>query len=164
MAIKKHKLRLERMSVIELLRAHSEILDELKSKKIVRTKNNPVGGYTEWLVSNKLKLKLEPNSKKGYDATDGKGIKYEIKGRRVTSDNPSKQLSVIRNLKKKHFKYLIGVVFDENYNIMYAAKIPYDVVEAVSSYSKSQKGYVMHLRPSIFRDKRVKDITKKLTS
>lgn len=164
MVAKGSKINIRRKSIIGLLRDHSTILDELKRRKVVRTKNNPVGGYAEWLVSKKFKLKLEPNSNVGYDATDRKGIKYEIKGRRVTIDNPSTQLSVIRGLKLKHFEYLIGVIFDENYNVRYAAKIPHSVVVELSTYRKSVNGHIMHLQPTILKNKRVKDITKKLTS
>lgn len=164
MVAKGSKINIRRKSIIGLLRNHSAILDELKRRKVVRTKNNPVGGYTEWLVSKKFKLKLEPNSKIGYDATDRRGIKYEIKGRMVTPDNPSTQLSVIRGLKLKHFEYLIGVIFDENYNVMYAAQMPHKLVAKYSTFRKSVNGNIMHLPKSIFEDKRVKDITKKLTS
>jgi hypothetical protein len=95
------------------LKLHSSIIDELKRRNVVRTRNNPVGDYTEWLVKRALKLQLSNNSKMGYDAKDNrKNIKYQIKGRQITSDNKSKQLSVIRKLEDKKFDFLIAVLFD----------------------------------------------------
>lgn len=164
MAETRQKINLNRKSIIGLLQTHSAILDELKKRKVVRTRNNPVSGYSEWLVAKKLGLQLEGNSNAGYDAIDSKGLKYEIKGRRITPTNKSTQLSAIRNLEEKHFDYLIGVIFDKDYNILYAAQIPHKVVLEYSSYRVHTNSYVFHLRKSILADKRVKDMTKKLTS
>src|SRR5664280_1734250 len=96
----------------ELLCLFGSILDELQSRGIVRTSNNPVSDYTEWLVSQRLGLTLCGNSEKGFDSTDKNGVKYEIKARRVTPENPSRQLSAIRNLDGKHFDFLVAVVYD----------------------------------------------------
>jgi len=63
----------------ELLQLYGKILEELKTRKVIRTANSPVGDYAEWLVANKFGLKLMENSKKGYDAEDSEGIKYQIK-------------------------------------------------------------------------------------
>ena len=46
------------LTVKELLQLNSSILNELKRRRIVRTKNNPVGDYTEWIVSKGLGLEL----------------------------------------------------------------------------------------------------------
>ena len=101
----------------ELLCLFGSILDELQSRGIVRTSNNPLSDYTEWLVSTRLHLKLAGNSEKGFDATSGNGMRYEIKARRVTSQNPSRQLSAIRNLEGMHFDFLIAVVYDKNFEV-----------------------------------------------
>src|SRR5882672_321474 len=47
----------------ELLQLTGKILDELSARKIVRTNNNPVSGYTEWLVSQRLSAVSIPVSK-----------------------------------------------------------------------------------------------------
>jgi len=38
------------MSEIELLQTHAAVIDELLRRKVVRTRNNPIGDYTEWLL------------------------------------------------------------------------------------------------------------------
>ena len=147
------------LCVTELLSAHCAILDELRKRDIVRSKNNPTGDYAEWLVSTKLGLRLENKSAKGWDAIDANGVRSQIKGRRVTPDNPSTQLSVIRDLDSKDFDILIAVVFDEAWCVRSAAKIPHDVVSKLATFRKHVNGHVMHLRPSVFSFASVENIT-----
>jgi hypothetical protein len=74
----------------QLLELYSDLLKELASRGIVRSKNNPVAGVGEYLVVNALGLKRTPQSNKGYNAIDKENRKYEIKSRRLTKDNPSR--------------------------------------------------------------------------
>ena len=107
---------LKKLSVIELLQLHSAILDDLKQRKVVRTRNNPVGDYTEWLVAKGLGFELAKNSSAGFDATDTKGNKIQIKGRRINSKSNSRQLGAIRNMDAKDFDSLAAVIFDNDYH------------------------------------------------
>ena len=109
---------LKQCSERELLRLHAAIIDELKRRGVVRTRNSPIGDYTEWLVSTTLGLKLANYSAAGYNATDAAGTRFQIKGRWVTPDSNSRQLSAIRNLDKKDFDYLIAVIFDAAFNVI----------------------------------------------
>jgi len=149
---------LSELSEKELLRLHAAILSELKKRGVVRTKNNPVGDYTEWLVSRALNLTLAPNSASGYDGVDDKGIKYQIKGRRTTPENKSRQLSAIRKLNSKDFDYLVGVIFDEDYSVVDAVVVPHEVVCEYASYREHVNAHILHLRGAILDDPRVKDI------
>ena len=111
---------IQSLKPIELMNTYADILDELNKREIVRTYNSPVGDYAEWLVSQKLNLKLESNSNKGYDAYDEKsGEKYQIKCR-WGSGNPnmkSRGLSFIRDIEGNSFDYLIAVIFDRNFHV-----------------------------------------------
>jgi hypothetical protein len=153
---------LSRFSVSALLAAHSTILAELKERRIVRSMNNPTGDYTEWLVSSRLGLRLETNSAKGFDACDAGGVRYQIKGRRCTSANPSTQLGVIRNLKEQDFDVLAAVVFDEDWEVTYAALIPHAVVAEVAQFRPHVRGHVMRLTRSIVARSDVEDISELL--
>ena len=150
---------LSRLSEVQLLKLHASIIDELKARKVVRTKNNPVGDYTEWLVANALNLELSNNSASGYDGIDKKGIKYQIKGRRITPENTSRQLSAIRNLKEKDFDFLIVVIFNKDYQILDAVKVPHELVEKYASYRRHVNAHILHLRGAILDDVRVRDIS-----
>ena len=138
---------------LKLLRDYSKAMDALLEAGIVRTRNNPVGDYAEWVVKEELNLKLEKNSKSGYDATDKKGIRYQIKGRRVTSKNKSRQLGVIRDLNEKKFDFLVAVIFDEQFNVIEAYKIPHKIIKNHSKYSEHQHGHLVHLKGEILKDK-----------
>ena len=147
----------------QLLSAHSAILDELRHRGVIRSKNNPTGDYAEWLVSTKLGLTLAQNSVKGFDAVDStRKLRYQIKGRRITPENKSKQLGVIRNLEGKDFDFLVAVIFDANWDVQLAAEIPHEVVESLAAFRSHVNGHIMHLNPTIFNNPNVKDISSKL--
>lgn len=146
-------------SIPELLSMHGAILDELKRRGVVRSKNNPTGDYAEWLVSERLGLSLETNSAKGFDATDSQGLRYQIKGRRVTPDNPSTQLGVLRNLDGRDFDFLVAVVFDKDWTVLRAVKIPHGVVGTLATFRPHVNGHVMHLRQSVLDVIGVEDIS-----
>ncbi|MCA8332668.1 hypothetical protein [Burkholderia cepacia] len=146
-------------SITDLLAAHCAVLEELKRRGVTRSGNNPTGDYAEWLVASKLALRLAGKSSKGFDATDEHGDRYEIKGRRVTLQNRSTQLSPIRSLAGAHFDYLVAVAFDSDWKVMMAAKIPHTVVSALASYKAHVNGHVMQLRSTVFSVEGVEDIT-----
>ena len=142
----------------EMLRFYASVIDELKRRKIVRTRNNPVGDYTEWLVSKTLGFELANNSVSGYDATDADGTRFQIKGRQVTPDNRSPQLSDIRKLDAKHFDYLIAVIFDGDFNVIEAVQIPHEIVGKYASYKKHVNAHILHVREDILTDPHVRTI------
>ncbi|MDD2948205.1 MAG: hypothetical protein PHV80_05135 [Rugosibacter sp.] len=152
------------LTIAELLATHSVVLDELRRRNVIRSKNNPTGDYAEWLVSTKLGLTLETNSAKGFDATDSQGLRYQIKGRRVTPENKSTQLGVIRNLEGNDFDFLVGVVFDANWQVKYAAKLPHQAVAELATFRPHVNGHTMHLRPIVFDNPSVEDISHELRS
>ncbi len=152
----------EGLTVPELLRCFADILDELKERKVVRTRNNPVGDYAEWLLTQRLGLLLERNSKRGYDATDPSGKRYQIKSRRLDQTNESKQLSVIRNLDANEFDYLVGVLFNRDFTVKEAYKIPHSVIREHASFSEHQNGYILHLRGEVLTAPGVENITEVL--
>lgn len=152
------QLRLESLNVKELLQLQSSITEELIGRKIVRTQNNPLGDYTEWLVSKTLGLGLVSNSKAGYDAISKDGIKTQIKSRRVTPRNNSRQLSAIRNYDEKDFDNLVAVIFDESFNVLDAVLIPHEVVGEYAKYRKHVNAHILLLKGPILDDPRVESL------
>jgi hypothetical protein len=152
----------EGLTVPELLRCFADILDELKERKVVRTRNNPVGDYAEWLLTQRLGLLLERNSKRGYDATGQDSKRYQIKSRRLDQTNDSTQLSVIRNLDANEFDYLVGVLFNRDFTVKEAYKIPHSVIREHASFSEHQNGYILHLQGEVLTAPGVENITKVL--
>ena len=146
------------LTVSELLKYFADILDELRKCKVIRTRNNPVADYAEWLVAHQFGLLLERNSKRGYDATDCNGKRYQIKSRRLDQANRSKQLSVIRNLNASEFDYLVGVLFNRNFAVKEAYKIPHDVIKEHARFSEHQNGYILLLQGEILTAPGVENI------
>jgi hypothetical protein len=153
---------LEGLTLSELLALHADIGGELQRRGVCRTANNPVADFTEWLVARKLGLRLDGNSQAGFDATDQAGVRYQIKGRRLAKPKAPPQLSVIRNLANAPFHYLIGVIFHARFQVAYAAQVPHAVVERLSVYNRHQNGHILHLKPSIFAEPGVVNLTAKL--
>jgi len=146
---------LSALSVRDLLTLSANAIAELRARKIVRTGNNPIGDYTEWLVSSALNLSLSENSAAGFDALSEKDERFQIKGRRITSSNPSRQLSAIRNLEAKDFDYLVAVVFDEAYEILDAVQVPHEVVLEHAAFRQHVNAHVVHVNAKLRSDPRV---------
>jgi hypothetical protein len=146
----------------QLLKLYCEVLRELRRRKFSRSENNPAGDIAETLVACALDLKLVANSKAGYDAVHADGTRFQIKGRRITTTNPSRQLSTMRGLENKHFDYLAGVIFDQDFRIFRAALIPHLIVEKIAKHQKHVNGARFELKDHIWEAEGVIDITNKL--
>lgn len=153
---------ISKYSVKDLLLQYVVIIEELKKRGILRSNNNPIGDYTEWLVSKAFDLKIQSNSNKGYDAIDSTGNKYQIKGRKITPENPSRQLNVIRNLEDKHFDFLIGVLFDKDFSVIEAYKVPHSIIGKYSTYSEPQNGEILQLKGELLSAKGVERIDEQI--
>ncbi|WP_231867844.1 hypothetical protein, partial [Alcanivorax sp. HI0007] len=99
-----------------------------KDRGIVRTDNAPLGDFAEWMIAKKMNLHLAANSRAGYDAISDQGVRFQIKSRRVTPENNSRQLSAIRKYDESDFDYLIAVIFDQDYSIIEAYLIPHEII------------------------------------
>jgi len=152
---------LQKKTVSELLSIHFNILKELQRRKLVRSANNPIADIAERIAQEALELTLVKKSTAGYDAADAAGNRYEIKARRPTQQNPSRQLSYIRDLNEGHFTHLIGVLFTEDFKIMRACIVPITVVKRRARYDKHTNGWRLLLEDHVWNEPTVRDVTKK---
>ncbi|MEO8288908.1 MAG: hypothetical protein ABI670_21040 [Chloroflexota bacterium] len=118
-----------------------------------------MGDIAEELVASRLGLVLANNSNAGHDAVDPDGNRYQVKSRLPTPENPSTELGAIRNLDKREFDYLVGILLNAGFGARFAVKVPYETVVQYARYKPSQKGYVLHLQGSWLKDSSVQDIT-----
>ncbi|MCK5581755.1 MAG: hypothetical protein KAJ18_10850 [Candidatus Omnitrophica bacterium] len=146
------KNKLEKFSEFELLSLYALLIEELYERGLVRTTNNPVADYGEYVVAKKLKLELVRNSQKGYDAVDSKKKRYQIKARRHTERNKSTQLGVIRNIEKKPFDFLVAVMFSADFSIKEMWKMPIGIIKKYSRFSSHQNGHILSLKGKILED------------
>ncbi|KQO98506.1 DUF6998 domain-containing protein [Leifsonia sp. Leaf264] len=86
------------LTVGELLDTYSGILDELRRRGLVRTKNAPVGDLAEYAAAIAYGGTLENNSAKSYDLIAEDGRRVQVKVRNVAADTSSSQtFSAIRS-------------------------------------------------------------------
>lgn len=152
-------MNLDFLSVDDIMELYANVLNELNKRNIIRTFNSPVGDYAEWIIADKLNLKLESNSQKGFDAVDiQKGTRYQIKSRWERDNTKKRIFNVIRNYDENQFDYLILVIFDQKFKVKEAYKVPHDIIIKYIPYNKHQNGYVVSLSSSLINDANVKDI------
>ena len=84
------------------------------------------------------------------------------KARRITAYNSSTQLSSIRNLAGNHFDYLLAVMFDATFTILYVAKIPHEIVVKLATFQEHTRGHNFLFRKSVLQLPGVIDVTELL--
>lgn len=149
---------LSQLGCVELMQLNQLTLDELERRDVLRTRNNPVCEYTEWLVAEKMQMELAPPSTKGYDATTSEGRKIQIKSRKNNLRNKSLVLGIIRNYELNQFDELIAVIYNHDFSIRYAISIPHELVKEYGFYNKHQNGYTLRISNLLLKDPRVTDL------
>jgi hypothetical protein len=150
------------LSALELLNLHADVLEELRTREIIRSSNNPVGDYTEHLCCQAFGWQQADNSEKDADAVGGDGMRYQIKGRRMTRHNGSRQLGALRRLPERNFDYLAGVLFNEDFTILRAALIPHASVLENAKYVEATNSWRFLLRDEVWNWPGVEDVSTKL--
>lgn len=146
-----------------LLRLFAETLEELRRRDLVRSSNNPVADYAEKIAAHGLSLRLIGKSGAGHDGEDASGQRYQIKGRRVTPHNDSRQLSFMRNLNSKPFDFLVGIIFDAEFRVHRACIVPFEVVQTRAGFSKHVNAHRLLLRDEVWGVAGVRDVTAEMT-
>jgi hypothetical protein len=141
--------KLKNMDEQRLLKLYSELMEELRDRELIRSSNNPVADYAEKIAVEYMGLTRLGKEERGYDAVEKNKQRYQIKGRRVTRHNNSRQLGVIRNLDEKLFDYLIAVIFNEDFSVNEIWKVPYRFVKENSRFSKHQNGHILTANPGL---------------
>jgi len=143
----------------ELLRLYAKVMRELRTRGVIRSSNNPVADLAESIAAKAFGLTLEPNSAKGFDGVCQSGKRYQVKGRRITPENRSTELSIIRNLDDNQFDFLLAIYFDEEFGIDAAYRIIHAAVAAHTTYSKHSNGHRFTMKEAIKTDHGCEDVT-----
>ena len=93
------------------------------------------------------------------DATDVARVWYQIKGRRLTSHNNSRQLGALRELPAQGFDVLAAVLFREDYRILRAALIPHARVVDLAKRVERTNSWRFLLRDAVWSVPGVRDVT-----
>jgi hypothetical protein len=121
----------------EIAKAWARCMRMLRVRDLVRTANTPVGDYAERIRCDRFGLERKGFSEKSVDAVDAKGIRYQIKGRRLTPENRSRQLGAIRDVEKEPFDILLAVFFNEDLDVQEIWSIPCEVVKEASFVART---------------------------
>ncbi|CDX58770.1 conserved hypothetical protein [Mesorhizobium plurifarium] len=155
---------LQSATVAELLVVHAQVAEELRSRGVVRSANNPTGDLAEYLFCRAFGWHQSPNSERGYDAVGQDGTRYQIKGRRIHRRNKSRQLSAIRDIGGGHFDVLAGVLFDDDFNVIRAALVPIAFVVERSTYIAHTNSNKFMLRDEVWTAPGVRDVTAEIAA
>ena len=134
------------LSTRELLEGYDGVMRELRRRKVIRSSNNPVADLAEQIGSVAFGLTLGGRSTKGHDGVATDGTRWQIKGRRRTLENQSRQLGVLRNLDDGQFEYLLAIYFDSSFAVEAAYRITLPAVRRYARFRKSVNGHI--LRPT----------------
>jgi hypothetical protein len=130
---------LEHLSVYELLAASRRILAELRRRGVIRSGNAPAGDYAEILVKRATQGELAPGSQKSWDVLTPEGERLQVKARIVTGESRGeRQLSVFRTW---DFDAVVIVLFDNDFRVWRAARLPSGLLERQSRFVEHVRGY-----------------------
>lgn len=148
----------------DLLALYANIIDELIDQGVVRSSNNPAADYSEYLAARAFDLSLVPNANLGYDAISTDGVRYQVKARRLTRRNRSRQLGFIRGLggSADPFDILVGVLFNQDFTVLRAALIPIAIIRANVARVDYVNGWRFILRESVWAMPGVLDVTDRM--
>jgi hypothetical protein len=125
------------MNDAELAKTWARCMRMLRVRDLVRTANTPVGDYAERVCCDLFGLERKGFSEKSVDAVDAEGVRYQIKGRRLTPENRSRQLSAIRDIEQEPFDVLLAVFFNEDLDVQEIWSIPCEVVKEASFVART---------------------------
>jgi hypothetical protein len=155
-------IELKKLTPPELLVMHAAVSEELRRRGVTRSSNNPVGDLAEHLFCRAFGWKQAPNSMRDADATDDAQARYQIKGRRLTSHNKSRQLSALRDLPAQGFDVLAAVLFQEDYRVLRAALIPHSRVVEIAKRVDRTNSWRFLLSDAVWSVADVREVTEDL--
>ena len=153
---------LQDRSPAELLALHAKITDELRERGVIRSANNPTGDLAEYLFCKAFGWDRSGPSHPSADATGNDGTLYQIKARRMTQRNTSRQLGALRGLPDGGFHVLAGVLFAPDYLVQRAAMIPHELVLKLAKYRKHTNCWIFFLPEVAWTWPGVRDVTEAL--
>jgi hypothetical protein len=119
-------------SPTQLMTLYSEILDELSDRRVIWSRNPPVGNYAELLVAKAFGGNVDRRSQKSWDVQVENGDKLQVKSVVLPPDRAVGQFSVFRST---DFTSCVFVVVDsDTYRVRRAVQLkPSTVLELSTS-------------------------------
>lgn len=119
------------LSVRELLASYVAILDELRHRSVIRTRNSPLGDLAETLAQRAYGGKLAPNSEKSYDLLTSDGRRIQVKARTV--DAADRRTQIFSAVRSWSFDAALFLLFDAStFDLIWARELTRDESQAVA--------------------------------
>ncbi len=135
------------LTVPELLRLWAGCMDELRTRELIRTGNNPVGDLAEAIAHEHFGGERGSFSQKGWDIRTSDGVRIQVKGMRRTAGNVRRaNLSAIRDT---DYDTLLVVVFDGGFTLSDAFTMPRATVEATWARNTHVNGVIPRLSKAL---------------
>jgi hypothetical protein len=128
---------LDRLDDPGVLALWVSVMNEMRRRGMVRSDNNPIGDYCEFLVAAHFGVTPEDNSNAGYDLTTEDGERIQVKCRRLRVDGRKPpHFGAVRNLDAEPppFDHVIGVILNRDFGVAEAWRIPIDRVRHYATY------------------------------
>jgi hypothetical protein len=147
--------RLARRTTRELLSVWAAVMRELRRREVVRTANNPISDIAEELVAIHYRGTRGSSSQAGWDVKTSRGEKLQVKAMRRITGNRRTALSPVRS---SDYSAVIVVIFDEEFGIESAWRIPRRTVEARFKHSEHVNGRIIRISKQLLGDPSVKRV------
>lgn len=143
------------MTAPDLLRLWAASMEELKSRELTRTNNNPVGDLAEAIAHEHYGGERGSFSQKGWDIRTPDGVRIQVKGMRRTATNKRVALSAIRDT---DFDTLLVVIFDTDFNLAQSFTMPSCAVESQFARSSYVNGIIPRLSKALLASEMITTI------
>jgi hypothetical protein len=153
---------LSRLSTRDLLRLYADILTALVERRVVRSRNAPVGDLAEHLVATAYGGELAPRSEKSWDVrADGRLL--QVKARLiVTGDTKSHVYSPFRSW---GFDACVFLLMDAHtYDVARAVELPVATVQALARETAWVKGFRIATKSPLLEQPGAVDVTSAVRS
>jgi hypothetical protein len=129
-------------------------MSELTERRVIRSDNNPIGDYCEFLVAAHYGVEPEGNSTAGHDVVTPDGLRVQVKGRRIRRDGRMPpHYSAIRNLDDDPppFDLLVGLLLDRDFSVREAWQFPVAQVRRYAVYRQHTNSWSLRTSSQVIR-------------
>lgn len=135
-------VRVEDLSVLEIMRLHRQTLHELLKRGIVRTLNQPQGDWAETLVKFAYDGRLAEKSEKGFDVITPDGTRLQVKARAI--DHQGVGSNTISYIRSWDFDAMVIVLLDPNdLSVGRASELSREIVDDNARFVEHVNGHTL---------------------
>ena len=154
---------LNKMSTTELINAYSSIIETLKKRGIIRTKNF-IGDIGEYLAidffnnnSKKSNLEFAPPGTKNIDAISREGKRYSIKSTTTSLTGVVYDLNEPGSAESenKKFEFMIVVQFSKSFELLRVIELDWELFLQYKRWHKTMRGWNINITKDLLNQSNV---------